>query len=84
MLREASLAIDLYRTRGFDVTDIHADMEFSCIQQEMKPTIFEISPQDAHVGEVERSIRTIKERVRSDIYDMPYKRLPALLIVELV
>jgi len=59
-------------------------MEFACIQHNVLPTQFNITPRDAHVGEVERSIRTIKERVRADIHDMPFKRLPKLIIVELV
>jgi hypothetical protein len=84
MLREAKLAVELYRARGFNVTNIHADMEFECIQHELLPTFFDFTPRDAHVGEVERSIRTIKERVRSDIHAMPYQRLPKLMIIELV
>ena len=84
ILKETLLAITLYRTRGFDIVDIQADMEFACIQHNVLPTQFNITPRDAHVGEVERSIRTIKERVRADIHDMPFKRLPKLIIVELV
>jgi hypothetical protein len=39
---------------------------------------------DSHVGEVERSIRTIKERSRSTVHGLPYKRLPRLMVNELV
>jgi len=39
---------------------------------------------DDHVGEVERSIRTIKERTRTTIHGLPFKRLPKLMIQELV
>jgi hypothetical protein len=37
-----------------------------------------------HVSEVERSIRTIKERVRADVHSMLFKRLPKMMVVELV
>ena len=33
-----------------------------------------------HVGEVERSIRTIKERVRCTIHDLPFKNYPRVLV----
>jgi hypothetical protein len=66
------------------VVNIHADIEFQCIAQEREPIHFDITPKDAHVPEVERSIRTIKERVRAEICDMPFKRLPKLMIIELV
>jgi hypothetical protein len=39
---------------------------------------------DDHVGEVERSIRTIKERVRTLIHGLPFRRLPKLIIKEMV
>jgi len=36
------------------------------------------------MGDVEQSIWTIKEQVRSDVHDMPFKHLPKMMIVELV
>ncbi len=59
-------------------------MEFECIQHDFLPITLNLTPRDAHVGEVERSIWTIKERVRADIHAMPFKRLPKLMIMELV
>jgi hypothetical protein len=84
ILKELRSSLDVYNARGFNVTSIHSDMEFECVQYDLLPTQFELTPRDAHVGEVERSIRTIKERVRSDIHGMPFKRLPKMLIIELV
>jgi hypothetical protein len=59
-------------------------MEFAFIRTDLQPIHFDITPNDAHVPEVERSIQTIKERVRADIQELPFKRLPKLIIVELV
>jgi len=84
MLNEMNLALALYKSRGFQVVNIHSNMEFECVQHDFLPITLNITPRDAHVGEVERSIRTIKERVRSDIHSMPFKRLPKLMIVELI
>ena len=40
----------------------------------------DIVPVDVHVGEVERSVRTTKERVRCTIQGLPYQWYPAVLM----
>jgi hypothetical protein len=65
------------------VCDIHADNEFECIRENVRPTDMNIVPADSHVGEIERSIRTIKERLRSSVHGLPFKRLPKLMVREL-
>ncbi len=84
LLRELQSVCNLYTKRGFELSEIHCDMEFGCLRDDMYPIPLNLTPRDAHVGEVERSIRTIKERVRSDIHDLPFKRLPKLMVAELV
>ena len=76
--------IRLYQHRGFQVCDIHADHEFECARDALRPVDVNIVPTDSHVGEVERSIRTIKERLRSCVHGLPFKRLPKLLIRHMV
>jgi hypothetical protein len=84
ILKETLFVIELYHTRVFNVVAIHADMDFECIKNDIPRVHFELTARDAHVGEVERSIRTIKERVRADIHDMPYNRLPKMVTIEVV
>ena len=84
MLKGVKEALDLYHSRGFTIVDIHADMEFESIRSDIRPTELNVMAMDEHVGEVERSVRTIKERVRSDVHSMPFKRLPKMMIIELV
>jgi hypothetical protein len=80
-LREQTKAvIDCYTNRGFNITNIHADGAFECIREAVAPIILNINAADEHVGEVERSIRTIKERVRATVHGLPYKRLPREMI----
>ncbi|KAI2494176.1 hypothetical protein MHU86_20370 [Fragilaria crotonensis] len=43
------------QSRGFKVCDIHADSEFECIREEIRPVEMNIVPTDSHVGEIERS-----------------------------
>jgi Reverse transcriptase (RNA-dependent DNA polymerase)/Zinc knuckle len=84
MLKHVTSAIKLYQVRGFNVTDIHADVEFECLRQHLMPINLNIAASDSHVGEIERSIRTIKERNRSTVHGLPYKRLPKLMVKEVV
>jgi hypothetical protein len=74
----------LYAARGFLVRDIHADAEFDCVRHALLPVHFNIVAADGHVGEIERSVRTIKERLRSSVHGLPYRRLPKLVIRRLV
>jgi hypothetical protein len=80
-LQDNTLAvINAYRLRGFEVTNIHADGAFECLRQAVAPTILNVNAADEHVGEVERSIRTVKERVRATVHGLPYKRWPREMI----
>ena len=74
----------LYKSRGFEVADLHADNEFAPLQNSIRPVIANIVAADDHVGQVERSIRTIKERVRSTVHGLPFRRYPVLMVRELV
>ena len=84
ILAELLLVIKLYHNRGFSIPDIHCDNEFACLANDLSPIQLNITTKDDHVGEVERSIRTIKERVRTTIHGLPFRRLPKLLLRELV
>jgi hypothetical protein len=84
LIQHLTGAIRLYQNRGFTVTQVHADNEFECTRTHIAPVDLNIVAADSHVGEVERSVRTIKERNRSTVHGLPYKRLPNLLVRELV
>ena len=84
LLRELKAAIHLYVVRGFVVCDVHSDSEFECLRESLRPIEMNIVTPDSHVGEVERSIRTIKERLRSCVHGLPFKRLPKLLLHHMV
>jgi hypothetical protein len=76
--------LKLYRARGFNPTDIHADGEFATIQSSFPDIRFTICAADAHVPEIERAIRTVKETVCATIHGMPFHRLPQVLVKELI
>jgi hypothetical protein len=83
ILREIQSVIRLYHARSLIVRDIHADNEFECIRADILPIDMHVVPADSHVGEIERSIRTLKERIRSTVHGLPFKRLPKLMVKEL-
>ena len=84
LLREVTAVIRVYHARGLVVRDLHSDSEFECLRQAILPIAMNVVPPDSHVGEVERSIRTIKERLRSCVHGLPFKRLPKLMIQSMV
>ena len=55
MFEATNLTIKQYTNCGFSVTDVHADLEFECIKNDIDSHV-EIVAQDDHVPEVERSI----------------------------
>jgi len=75
-----------YTTRGFRVKAILGDGQFQHIQQEIqqKGVILNICSANEHVPEIERYIRTLKERVCSIATVLPFKEYPPRLIVEMV
>ena len=82
-LRCTTSVIKLYQKRDFEVMDVHADKEFECIRTDIDPIEMNIVPHDDHVPEVERSIRTIKERARATIHGLPYPKFTRLMIRKL-
>jgi hypothetical protein len=82
--RELQSVIKLYTVQGFNVADIHTDHEFEYIYNKITPITFDIIPANAHVGELRSSIYTIKERLHSSLHDLPFKRIPHILIHNMV
>ena len=68
-------AVKLYKIRDLLVNNIHADNEFECCRDELSPIVLDIAGAGMHVGEVERSIRTVKERVRCTTHNLPFQKI---------
>jgi hypothetical protein len=78
---------DLYEARGFKITMTHADEEFMSLRHpllELDSIGLNIAAMNEHVPEIERAIRTIKERNRSTVSGLPYKHYPTILKKALV
>ena len=73
-----------YFARGLRICDVHGDNELECARTKLLPIELNVVSADSHVGEIKRSIRTIKERLRSCAHGLPFKRLPHLMISHMV
>jgi len=70
--------LQAYQTHGFKTQAMLADGQFKHIQQiiEQKGIMLNICAANEHVPEIERYIRTIKERIRSIATTLPFERYP--------
>jgi hypothetical protein len=76
----------IYAIRGFKMTHGHADGEFEPMRgdlQEAGMNLHAVS-NDEHVPEVERYIRTVKERTCCVYNTVPFKRMPSRMLIEMV
>ena len=77
-----------YLRRGFRVTTVHADGEFSPLKPliESMPSgpVVNLASSNEHVPEIERRIRVVKERSRATRHNLPFTRIPKLLMIHLV
>ena len=79
----------IYNKAGFLITDVHCDTEFKCLEKEMSDDEnhnirMHWVARNQHVPEIERGIRTMKERIRSMWHAMVYARIPKVMIKLLV
>ena len=75
----------LYRKAGFKVTTALMDGEFVPLRSglaELGLRLNETS-RDEHVGDIERYIRTVKERMRAIYNTLPFQKIPARLVIEM-
>jgi len=77
--------MQLYSRGSMIVQTILMDMEFdSTVNELMGKTVVNTSAAKEHVAEIERCIRTVKERCRGIAATLPYKCLPKMIVTNLV
>jgi hypothetical protein len=80
--------VALYSKRGFRVSDAHTDNEFEPMRADLmdaKVNLNVVASNNEHIPEIERHIRTVKDRVRC-MYNhaVPFKKMPSRMIMEIV
>jgi hypothetical protein len=76
--------IDLYARGGFQEGTVLMDNEFEKLQNLVTILAINTTAAKEHVPEVERKIRLIKERGRGILNTLPFKKMPRLVLIELV
>lgn len=76
----------IYKARGFKINIMLMDNEFETLRGELSSIgiTLNTTANDEHVADIERHIRTVKERIRSIYNTLPFTRFPTRLIVEMV
>ena len=74
--------VRIYRHRGFKIRAIFADSEFEPIRPSFP--FLDTASADDHVADIERYIRTVKDRTRSAWHSMPFTYVPRVMVVRLV
>ena len=85
MLKCIKGVVSLYRKAGFKVTTAPMDGEFMPLcggLAELGLRLNETS-RDDHVGDIERYIRMVKERMRAIYNTLPFQKIPAWLVIEM-
>ena len=80
MEEDIKKAINAYHSRGIHVHNLNTDNEFECIKDDILPVQLNAVEAEEHVGDVERSIRTVKEGTRCDIQRLPYNHYPRAMV----
>jgi hypothetical protein len=77
--------IDLYDRGGFKVGTVLMDNEFEKLRNLVPILAINTTAAKEHVvPEVERKIRLIEERGRDILNTLPFKKMPRLMLIELV
>ena len=74
----------IYALHGFVVRLVLMDMEFEKIKDEVGLVEINTTAAREHVGEIERHIRSVKERCRCVYADMPVTHLHKQIVIHMV
>jgi hypothetical protein len=76
----------MYKLGGFTLAMVHADKEFEVLRTGLAEESIGLNTasEDEHVGEIERYIRTVKERTRALENTLPFKQFTNRLMIEMV
>ena len=78
--------VNAYKNGGLSVTVVLADNQFECTRDGLASHGIQLNIASAneHVPEIERCIRTVKERVRSIYNTLNFKKMPLRMVTEMV
>jgi hypothetical protein len=77
--------VKIYQAGGMPVKHALLDGRFESLKERLSEigVSANITSRDEHVGDIERFIRTVKERVRGIYNTLPFHKMPRTLVVEM-
>lgn len=78
------MAVSIYQKQNMQVTTAMVDGHFDCLWNEVGDVDLNLTAAGEHAPEIEHATRTIKERVHCTKAHLPYKRMPARMIIGLL
>ncbi len=84
LVHTLEMVFRIYATARFVIQTALMDMEFEKLRTMMPHVALNTMAAREHVGEEEQKIRVIKERARGTFNTLPYKKLPKLMVIELL
>ena len=78
--------VNVYEKRGFTITNLHTDNKFDIedVKDSLQPINTHIHGRKEHVGTIERSVRSVKDRRRALCHALLYQRYTKLMVHSLV
>ena len=78
--------VSKHTCRSFNLCDFYGDDEFDkeALRHFLNPALLRIYGREEHVGSIERSVRTVKERFKSTCSNVPYRNFAILMVMSLV
>ncbi|KAL7466217.1 hypothetical protein ACHAXS_006508 [Conticribra weissflogii] len=76
--------MQIYARAGFTVQTILVDGQYEPLKQQLLNIVVNTTASSEHVGEVERTLRVIKEQARATVSGLPYQRMPRRILIELI
>ena len=80
ILKHNKPAIALHATRGFVVNELIADNKFACIKDDIIPVLLNLVAHGEHCGDIESSIKFLKERLHCLWNGLPFRCVPWVMI----
>jgi hypothetical protein len=85
LMKAIKNVVSIYKRAGFQIEAAMMDGEFTKLRGELADIGIALNEaaRDEHVGEIERFIRTLKERMRSIYNTLPFTNVPPRLVIEM-
>jgi hypothetical protein len=74
----------IYTAAGCIIQTVMMDMEFEKLKPLIPHVALNTTASQEHIREIEQKIRVIKEKARGTFNTLPYKKLPRMMVIELL